>query len=53
MDYRIEGLGNSEEQIGYYEWDRCAWYSEEKMNKRFKGSPYDALSLCCLSHNKY
>jgi hypothetical protein len=28
LDCDIEGLGNSEEQIGYYEWDAFAWYRE-------------------------
>ena len=53
MDYDINGLGNNEEQIGYYEWDSYTWYKEERQSKKIKGNPYDALSLCCLANTKY
>lgn len=45
-DYELAGLGNAEEQTGYYEWNIAEWYISKKESGSIKGSPYDALSLC-------
>ena len=52
----IEGLGNSQLAIGYYEFSIYEWYRNQKLSTKIKPSPYDALSLCFIlikSHPKY
>jgi tetratricopeptide (TPR) repeat protein len=48
-DIEIDGMGNSEQSISYYEWFIYRWYSEGIKSGKYKGTAYDALSLCYLS----
>lgn len=53
FDYQIDGLGNSEEQSGYYQYTIAEWYKNERLENKIKGSPYDSLSLCYSRNQEY
>jgi hypothetical protein len=42
-------MGNNEQALSYYEWNLYKWYSEGIQNGKYKGTAYDALSLCYLA----
>lgn len=45
----IDGLGNNELTVGYYEWFIPEWYQKGIEEKSYFGTPYDILSLSLLS----
>lgn len=45
-DYEINGLGNKNNEKGYYDNKAYEWYEDQKRQLKIKGNPYDALSLC-------
>jgi tetratricopeptide (TPR) repeat protein len=45
----IDGLGNNELAVGYYEWFIPEWYKEGIEQGIYLGTAYDYLSLCYLS----
>jgi hypothetical protein len=48
-DIDIDGLGNNELTVGYYEWFIPEWYHQNIEDGSYFGTPYDVLSLCFLS----
>ena len=49
----IDGIGNNQLSIGYYEWDMPHWYKQKVQNEECLGTCYDLLSIAYLkSKNK-
>lgn len=44
----IDGLGNYDQALGYYEWWPFDWYLDGVKSNKFKGTVHDALSLCIM-----
>lgn len=46
LKYPFDGLGNIEDQVGYFESRIERWYEESREQGKIHGNPYDALALC-------
>ncbi len=45
----IDGLGQVESSLGYYEWNLFSWYRGGVEKGDYVGTVYDVLSLCYLA----
>ena len=48
----IDGIGQTELSLGYYEWFLYRHYKEGIEKKKYIGTAYDALALCYLALKK-
>jgi hypothetical protein len=44
----IDGMGNNEQAVSYYEWNKFEWYADGISKGEYLGTIYDVLFLCEL-----